>query len=49
MHSEKVISHPDWSHVPIGRQECLCACAIILVSSIGAALAIWLVLTEQVF
>lgn len=43
------MSHEDWKHVSHGRQECLCVTGIIATVTLGAALAIWFVLTERLF
>lgn len=43
------MSHGDWKHVSYGRQECMCVSGIIATTTLGAVLAIWFVLTEQVF
>ena len=43
------MSHENWAHVSHARQECVCISAIVVTTTIGAALSIWFVLTEQVF
>jgi len=41
------MSHDNWKHISPGRQEYLCGLGIIATTTMGAALAIWFVMTTE--
>ena len=40
------MTHPDWKHIPVAQQHCLCTTGITGVVLWGVVLAVWFAVQE---